>query len=63
MSKEIIKSLWGTREEAEQKLCEIRAMYSEDKGFKEDDTFIEERENFMGEKQYRAVRTQHKEDQ
>ena len=61
MTKETFKSpFWGTKQHAEAVLCEIRALHSEEKGWHEDDAFIEERVNYLGEKEYRAVRTHHK---
>ena len=60
MFKETFKSpFWGTEKEAKQKLCEIRALHSEEKGWREDDAFLEKRV-VSGKEEYRAVRVHHK---
>ncbi|MBQ9313611.1 MAG: hypothetical protein IJ220_01200 [Clostridia bacterium] len=63
MFKETFRSnFWGTKTRAQEILCEIRALHSEEKGWHEDDAYLEERVSKNGTKEYRAVRVHHKED-
>lgn len=51
-----VSPFWkDTKEEAEAVLCEIRAHHPDEKGWHEDDSFIEEKNG-----KFRAVRIHHK---
>lgn len=63
MFKETFKSpFWGSKTDAQRRLSEIRALHSEDKGWREDDAYLDERKNVNGVIEYRAVRVHHKVD-
>ena len=60
MFQETFKSaFWGTRDEAQRILEEIRECHSADKGWHEDMTYLETRWN-NGREEFRAVRIHHK---